>query len=68
MLAFCHYNTGDNQLIKGKVYFGSQFWRFQFMVACCFGPVAKQEMTVGTCGGAKPLTSWLESKREKGEG
>jgi hypothetical protein len=43
----------------GKVHFGSWFWRFQSTISwpCCFGPVARQHILVGTHDGAKSLTS-----------
>jgi hypothetical protein len=43
-------NTWDGQLIKRKVYFGSQFWSFQSMInyPYCFGLVARQH-TMAEC-------------------
>lgn len=32
---FCHCKkTRDNRFIKEKVYFGSWFWRFHYMIFC----------------------------------
>jgi hypothetical protein len=62
-------NTWDNQ--EEKVYFGSQFQKFQFMVAwpCCFRPVAAQYIMVGGTdwGRCSPNGGW-EAKRETEQG
>lgn len=56
------------KLIFKQFYYGSQFWGFQFMLADCFGPQARQNMTTGEHGGDNCLTSVPGSKiaRKKG--
>jgi hypothetical protein len=48
------------QLKGRKIYFGSWFQRFQFVVTWfrCFWAVVTQSIMAEGCGGAKLLTSW----------
>lgn len=66
---FCHCKkTRDNRFIKEKVYFGSWFWRFHYMIFLPngFESVSETLYTVRTAGRAKCSPYYQEDEeREK---
>jgi hypothetical protein len=58
-----------SNLEGGKVYFGSQFWRFQFIVSWFLYFWACSEAEHRSAHGTKLLTSkWLESRKRRDQG
>lgn len=56
------WNAWGNKLIMRKWYFGSQFWRFQFLISWshCFGPVERTHIMVAfSC----EIIYWVSNKR-----